>query len=95
MPTYLVEHRWKEGSERSVRKVLSKLIDRVSSETPSSRFQLLNVLVNRDDSCAECIWESPSRKELEEHLSHLELPTIHSISEVQILYGLEKIVKAV
>jgi len=76
-----------------MKRMLSDVIEKATSNEVASGMQLLSVIINKEDSCAECIWESTSRHRLESFLSGLRIPSIHSISEVQLLYGLERIVK--
>lgn len=71
--------------------LISKTVEMAASEKLPSGYHLLSVVLNKDDRCAECVWEAPGRLELENLVDSMEPPTIHTLSEAQVLYGLEKV----
>jgi hypothetical protein len=91
MPTFLIEHRWEERRSEEAKALVAKIIDMAASEKLPSGYQLLNVVLNKDDRCAECVWEAPGRAELESLVDSMKPPTMHTLSAAQVLYGLEKV----
>ena len=91
MPTFLIEHRWEERRSEEAKSLVSKIVDMAASEKLPSGYQLLSAVLNKDDRCAECVWEAPSRSELENLVDSMKPPTMHTLSEAQVVYGLEKV----
>ncbi len=91
MTTYLIEHRWDEGRSVEAKALVSKIIDMAASKKLPTGYRLLNVVLNKEDRCAECVWEAPSKTELESLVKSMNPPTIHTLSEAQVLYGLERV----
>ena len=91
MPTFLIEHRWEERRSEEAKSLVSKIVDMAASEKLPSGYPLLSAVRNKDDRCAECVWEAPSRSELENLVDSMKPPTMHTLSEAQVVYGLEKV----
>lgn len=91
MTTYLVEHRWEERRSEEAKSLVSKIIGMAASKKLPGGYRLLDVVLNRDNRRAECVWEAPGRSELANLLESMKPPTEHAISEVQVLYGMEKV----
>jgi hypothetical protein len=91
MPTFLIEHRWEERRSEEAKSLVAKIVDMAASEKLPSGYQLLNVVLNKDDRCAECVWEAPGRSELEEFVDSMKPPTVHTLSGAQVVYGLERV----
>jgi len=93
MATFLIEHRWDEGRSEEAKSLVSKIVDMAATGKLPRGYRLLNVVLNKEDRCAECLWEAPSRSELENLVKSMNPPTIHTLSEAQILYGLDRLTR--
>lgn len=91
MPAYLIEHRWEERRSAEAKSLVSKVIDMAASERLPKGYQLLSVVLRRDQRSAVCVWEAPGKSELEGVVTSMNPPTIHTLEEAQVLYGLEKV----
>lgn len=86
MTTFLVEHRWEERRSEEARELITRMIGMSEGKSLPQGYRLLSVVVNREDRCAECLWEAPGREGLERLVSSTSPPTIHTVSEAELIY---------
>ena len=91
MGTYLVQHEWHQSRSDEVKSIVGGIIEKERKNQLPSGYDLLGVMLSANEPKATCVWEAPSRSDLQGLLQSVNPPTKHSVSEYQILFGVSKL----
>lgn len=90
MGTYLVQHEWEVERSEDVKAIVSAIIENDRAGKLPPGYNLLGVMLSKDQPRAQCVWEAESRSGLEGLLKSVNPPTRSSIQPFDILYGVSK-----
>jgi hypothetical protein len=91
MTNYLVEHTWDVERSNEVKSIVGAIIEKDRKNELPIGYQLLGVMLSTSEPKATCVWEAPSKTDLQSLLGSVNPPTRHTVSEYQILFGVSKL----
>jgi hypothetical protein len=91
MATYLVQHEWDTNRSNDVKSIVGSIIEKDRKSELPKGYDLLGVMLSSSEPKATCVWEAPSKPDLEGLLQSVNPPTRHTVSEYQILFGVSKV----
>jgi hypothetical protein len=91
MGTYIVQHEWDETKSNEVKSIVGGIIEKEKRSELPKGYDLLGVMLSASEPKATCVWEAPSKSDLQGLLQSVNPPTRHTISECQILFGVSKL----
>lgn len=91
MPTYLVQHEWERNRSDEVKSIVSGIIVNDRTGKLPSGYNLLGVILSKEEPKAFCVWEAESKSGLEGLLKSVNPPTRHSVEPFDVLYGVSKV----
>lgn len=91
MGTYLVQHEWEPNRTGEVKSIVGGIIEKETKNELPNGYDLLGVMLSANEPKATCVWEAPSRSDLQGLLQSVNPPTKHIVSECQILFGVSKL----
>jgi hypothetical protein len=91
MGTYLVQHEWDQTRSNEVKSIVGGIIEKETKNELPRGYDLLGVMLSAIEPKATCVWEAPSKSDLEGLLESVNPPTKHTVSEYQVLFGVSKL----
>ncbi len=90
MGTYVVQHEWDQSRSNEVKTIVGGIIEKERKNELPRGYDLLGVMLSTNEPKATCVWEAPSKSDLQNLLQSVNPPTRHTVSEYQILFGVSR-----
>jgi hypothetical protein len=90
MGTYLVQHEWETSKSNEVKSIVSQVVENDRTGKLPHGYNLLSVMLSKDEPRAFCLWQAESKSGLEGLLKSVNPPTRNSVQPFDVLYGVSK-----
>ena len=85
-----MQHEWETSKSNDVKAIVSAIVENDRTGKLPPGYNLLGVMLSKDQPRAYCVWEAESKSGLEGLLKSVNPPTRNSVQPFEILYGVSK-----